>query len=288
MEQREVLRIVVTGMQGVGKSYETIRMMLRAAEGANGIPRRKGLIFDTNDEFGDFEFEGGRKQIKAIALKDIILFTVNNFYEVRRVRPFFDNGDPMTTNDKAMVLEQILKEFNNGILLVEDPNTYVSDAIPSDIIGRLVSTRHRSTDMILHFQNIGRAGHPKIFGNTSLIRMHKTNDPVSRHKSKFEEKTELLQIAESIVNTRYNNGDERFFLWIDVVRSKIRGKFIRKEAEDAIHEYTSENFNTTVRPYLMKRSRQTGELLYNQKQAMDMARLDMMKKYFSFPPKDKL
>lgn len=284
--QREAKRIVAVGIQGVGKSYQTIKMMLEAAKGFPGTPPRKGLIFDTTDEFGDFEFEGGRMQIKPISLNDIVLFTVHNICEVRRVRPFFDNGDIMTTNDKAEVLEQICKDFNNGILLVEDPNTYVSDNMPSAIIGRLVNTRHRSTDMILHFQNLGRAGHPKIWGNTSLLRLHKTNDSALRHKSKFEEKTELIQIAEIIVNNRYYAGDERFFVWIDVVYSKIRGKFTLKEAEDAIFEYVSQNFNSVVRPYLLKRDRSTGALLYkDDKEALDIALKEKLNTYFKFPTK---
>jgi hypothetical protein len=288
MKLREAMRIVVVGMQGVGKSYETIRMMLDAAKGSPGVPPRKGLIFDTNDEFGDFEFEGGRMQIKSISLKDITLFTVHSICEIRRIRPFFDNGQPMTSDEKAQVLFEILEHFNNGIMLVEDINTYVSDNFPADIIGKIVSTRHRSTDMILHFQNVGRAGHPKIFANTSFIRMHKTNDPVSRHESKFREKTELLQIAEYIVDTKYKSGDERFFLWIDVVWSKIRGNFTKLDAEDAIHEYTSLNYNTTVKPYLLKRSKESGALLYDAKQAMEMAREEMMNKYFSFPSQKKI
>lgn len=282
-KEREAKRIIAVGMQGVGKSYETIRMMLNAAKGSATTPPRKGLIFDTNDEFGDFEFEGGRQQIKAISLSDITLFTVNRIYEVRRIRPFFDNGMVMSADEKAVVLEQILKDFNNGILLVEDPNTYVSDNMPSDIIGRLVNTRHRSADIILHFQNLGRAGHPKIFGNASLIRMHKTNDTAQRHRSKFEEKTEMIQIAEHIVNNRYYNGDERFFLYIDVVYSKIRGKFTKHEAETAVFEYISQNFTSVVRPYLLKRDRKTGELLYkNDKDALEISLKDKLSTYFVF------
>jgi len=283
MEQREVKRIVVCGKQGVGKSWETIRMMLEAAQGKPGVPPRKGLIFDVNDEFGDFPFVNGRMSIRAISLKDITLFTVNNRYEVRRIRPYFDDGRVMTSNDKAAVLEQILEQFNNGILLVEDPNTYVSDSIPADIIGKLVSTRHRSTDMILHFQNIGRAGHPKIVGNTSMIRLHKTNDSVSRHKNKFEEKTELLQIAEYIINKKYNEGNKRFFLWVDIDDSKIRGEYTLQEATLAVHEYISENFNTIVRPYLLKRDIKTGNKLYKDEAvALEIARKEMMMTYFPF------
>lgn len=294
MSEREVVRIIVLGMQGVGKSYETIRALLESSKGAPGIPPRKGLIFDVNDEFGDFEYSGegninGRMYIRAISLDSIPLFTVNRSYEVRRIRPFDKDGNPMGLNDKAAALERILNEFNNGNFLVEDPNTYVSDNIPADIIGKLVSTRHRSTDMFLHFQSVGRAGHPKIFGNTSYIRMHKTNDPVSRHKDKFQEKTELLQLAEYIVNEKYQNGNTRFFLWIDVVNSKIRSDkahpLYKTDAEDAVHEYVSQNYNACVKPYLNKRDKGTGKLIHDDKSALQMARDEMMRKYFAFPVK---
>lgn len=289
MEPREVKRIVAVGRQGVGKSWETIRMMLDEANGVvNGVPhmkpKRKGLIFDVNDEFGDFPFIGGRKKIAAIALKDITLFTVNHIFEVRRIRPFNDNGTPMSTGDMVKVLDLILSQFNNGILLVEDPTKYVSDTIDGDIIGKLISTRHRSTDMILHFQSIGKAGHPKIFANTSLIRMHKVSDTVSRHATKFEEKTELLQIAEFIVKKKYNEGNKRFFLWIDIDDSKIRGKFTKSDAIEAVHNYISENYNSAVKPFLLKRDMGTGELIYKDKaHAMEMARAEKLQTYFNFP-----
>lgn len=289
MEPREVKRIVAVGRQGVGKSWQTIKMMLDAATGTiDGVPmrtpRRKGLIFDVNDEFGDFPFIGGRMQIKAIALKDITLFTVNNIFEVRRIRPFNQDGSPMSLSDMAKVLNLILSQFNNGILLVEDPTKYISDTVDADIIGKLISTRHRSTDMILHFQSIGKAGQPKIFANTSLIRMHKVSDTVSRHATKFEEKTELLQIAEFIVNKKYNEGDKRFFLWIDIEESKIRGKFTLNDAREAVHNYISENYNSAVKPLLLKRDMGSGDLVYKDKaQAMEMARKEKLKTYFNFP-----
>ena len=291
MGLREVKRIVAVGRQGVGKSWETIRMMLDQAAGTvNGVvgacPRRKGLIFDVNDEFGDFPFINGRMSIKSIALKDITLFTVNNIFEVRRIRPFNEDGSPMSTGDMVKVLNHILTNFNNGILLVEDPTKYVSDNVDADVIGKLISTRHRSTDMILHFQSIGKAGHPKIFANTSLIRMHKVSDTVSRHAQKFEEKAELLQIAEFIVNRKYNEGNKRYFLYIDIDDSKIRGKFTLAEAEYAVHEYISENYNSAVKPILAKRDLKTGELLYTDKGlAMDVARKEKLNTYFCFPKK---
>lgn len=294
-ELREVKRIVAVGTQGVGKSVETIRFMLEQATGwvdgiiggtPTGVPQRKGLIFDVNDEFGDFPFPyslTGRMGIKAISIEDITLFTVHSIYEVRRVRPFFQDGRAMTPTEMSVVLVKILKDFNNGILLVEDPNTYISDNIDADIIGKLISTRHRSTDMIMHFQGIGRAGQPKIFSNTSFIRMHKVNDTVSRHKGKFNEKTELLQIAEFIVNKKFNEGNTRFFLFIDIERSKIRGKFNLLDAEDAVHEYVSQNYKIAVTPYLLKRDKKTGEELYKDVGvAMDMARKEKLKTYFNF------
>jgi hypothetical protein len=54
---RECRIIVACGKKGVGKSVETIRMIYEYVNGnpAKGVPPRKALIFDVNDEFGFLE-----------------------------------------------------------------------------------------------------------------------------------------------------------------------------------------------------------------------------------------
>lgn len=281
MKKRECRIIIACGKRGVGKSVETIRMLDEYVRGnpEKGVHPRKALIFDVNDEFSDFWFFGTQRRIPAIAIKDILKFSVHPKIEIRRVRPFWDDGRKMTINDMAEVLGIILDNFRNGLLLVEDINKYLSDAMPSDLIGSLATSRHIGLDIISHFQNIGRAGNPKLLGNLNMIRLHKTNDTVERHKNKFEEKTEILQIAEYIVNKRYFDGDNRFFVYVDVENMKIRGKFSALEVEDAIHKYITERYQRIINPMLNLRDKK-GKKIYTPETALRAANQELRKTYF--------
>jgi len=280
---RECRIVIACGKRGVGKTVETVRMIDEYVAGnpAKGIPPRKALIFDVNDEFSSFWYFGQTRSIKALAIKDIMKFTVHPKVEVRRIRPFWDDGKKMTINDMAEVLGIILDNYRNGLLLVEDINKYLSDSMPSDLIGSLATSRHIGLDIISHFQNIGRAGNPKLLGNLNMIRLHKTNDTVERHKNKFEEKTEILQIAEYIINNRYFSGDTRYFLYVDIENMKIRGKFSKAEAEEGIHQYITERYARIITPMLQLRDRK-GKKIYTDETALKSANQKLLNTYFVF------
>jgi hypothetical protein len=280
---RECRIIIACGKRGVGKTYETIRMIDEYVMGnpSKGIPPRKALIFDVNDEFSGFVYNDVQRSIKAIAIKDILKFSVHPKVEVRRIRPFWDDGKKLTINDMAEVLGIVLDNYRNGLLLVEDINKYLSDAMPSDLIGSLATSRHIGLDIVSHFQNIGRAGNPKLLGNLNMIRLHKTNDTIERHKNKFEEKTEILQIAEYIVDKRYFSGDERFFLFVDIENMKIRGKFNKLEVEDAIHQYITHRYKRIIYPMLQLRDKK-GKKVYTEESALAQANKHLISVYFKF------
>jgi len=280
---RECRIVIACGKRGVGKTVETIRVIDEYIQGnpSKGIPPRKALIFDVNDEFSSFWYFGATRSIKAIAIRDIMKFSIHPNIEVRRIRPFWDDGKKMTINDMAEVLGIILDNYRNGLLLVEDINKYLSDAMPSDLIGSLATSRHIGLDIISHFQNIGRAGNPKLLGNLNMIRLHKTNDTVERHKNKFEEKTEILQIAEYIINKKYFDGDTRYFLYVDIENMKVRGKFTKEEAEDGIHQYITERYARIVSPMLQLRDKK-GKKIHTEESALKSANENLMRAYFNF------
>src|SRR3990167_3371637 len=199
--KREAQFLIAVGRKGVGKTHETLKNIAAILQGNPrlGIKGRKVLILDTNNEFGnvknDFK-DPSFPEIKAIRLADVKRFTYHPKIEARRVSVFREDGTKMTLNDLAAALKHILDNYQNGTLLIEDINKFVTDAIPGDLIGAIVTQRHVSVDVIMHFQSIGKAGHPKIWANCNLLRMHKKGDRVKRHANKFEEDTEVLMILE--------------------------------------------------------------------------------------------
>ena len=235
---------VAVGKKGIGKTYQTTQMMKDYVRGGNGIKPRRVLILDVNDEFEEF---------RAMRVKDIELFSIHPKIEIRRIRPFKDDGTRMTLRDIADTLYIILEKYRGGLLLIEDINKYISDHLPNDLVGAICTNRHTNTDIIMHFQSIGRIT-SKIWQNLNWIRFHKNSDSVERHKNKFPDKIDLFAIVESMVNKRYYDGDTRFYLYVDVDEEKIYGNYDEELFNHAVDEYCSMNHRQVVKPYINKRN----------------------------------
>ena len=191
---------VAVGKKGIGKTYQTTEMMKGYARGGNGVKPRRVLILDVNDEFEEF---------KAMSIKDVEIFSVHPRVEIRRIRPFKDDGSRMTLRDIADTLYVILDKYRGGMLLIEDINKYISDHLPNDLVGAICTNRHTNTDIIMHFQSIGRIT-SKIWQNLNWLRFHKNSDSVTRHKMKFPDKIDLFCIVESLpIFSEYINRFDR-------------------------------------------------------------------------------
>ena len=274
--------LIACGKKGVGKTVATVEMIYRYISGnpAKGVPPRKALIFDVNDEFSNFWYHGSYHSIKALAIADILKFSVHPKIEVRRIRPFWDNGKKMGIDDMGEVLGIILENYRNGLLLVEDINKYTNDTLKGDLVGSLATVRHIGIDLVAHYQSVGRAANPKLLGNTRILRLHKTNDTVSRHKNKFEERAEILQIAEAIVGKKFEEGDKRYYLYVDIDESKITGVFGKEDIDFAIQDYVSKNHNLLIKPLLTKIDIASGKKIYNPQTALKFVIDDLKNKYF--------
>ena len=155
MEEREPKLGVAIGRKGCGKTYTTNKMIAQYVRGnpTKGVIPRRVLVLDVNDEYED---------IKALKLSDIMRFSAHPVIEARRIRPFKENGVRMTLKEIQETLFKILNDFRGGLLLIEDINRYVSDHLPNDLVGAICTNRHTDTDIILHFQSVGRIS-PKIW-----------------------------------------------------------------------------------------------------------------------------
>jgi hypothetical protein len=242
---REPKLLVAIGKKGVGKSYTTEKMIQSYVKGnpAKGVPARRVLILDVNDEYANY---------KALRIQDITLFSVHPMIEARRIRPFLDDGRKMTLDDIAQTLFVILETFRNGLLLIEDVNKYISDTMPNDLVGAICTNRHIGVDIILHYQSIGRIT-SKVWQNVNIIRLHKFTDTVKKHKHKFEDKFEYLSIAEAMINYKYEQGEKHFFLYADIDNDKIYGSFTKEDMEMAVNIFLQQNYNNLINPLLNAR-----------------------------------
>ena len=291
---REPLLLVACGKKGVGKTYTTTAMIRKQIKGNpdKAVKPQRVLIFDVNDEFGEF---------KKISLDKIALWCSGGPVEARRVSifkakedvPFKIDGMPifitpsgkMSLKEMSNALYYILQNFRNGLLLIEDINRYLSDSLPSDVIGTIVTQRHVGVDVVIHFQNIGRFGHPKILGNANFLRLHKTTDHVARHKLKFDEYIEPLTLAEIIVDKKFKaaktRAEESCYGSFDVGKGKIKGQFTRADFQDAVTAYLERNSNTLIAPKMNEINLDTGGKKYNHvREVVQMYRDQLEKDYY--------
>lgn len=266
MELREPLLGVAVGSKGVGKTYTTKELIEQYVY----QQRRKVLILDINDEYTGY---------RAIGLEHILLWSAIPRAEVRRIRPFHPNNTKMTLKEYAQVLFLVLGEFAGGLLLIEDINKYVSDSMPSDLIGAICTNRHTDTDIIMHYQSIGRIT-PKVWQNINWLRFHKNTDAVYRHVGKFEDKIDVLTITENLVNHEYwEKNNKRFFLYVDFDTMKITGQYDLPMFEQAVKEFLQSKYGKDELKKLREETDDRGRRKYNSEEVIKVATSKLIRMY---------
>ncbi len=238
---RECNMTVSVGMQGAGKTrYNQYLIRDYCTDNiSNKRHGRKCLILDTNGEFSDSQWirnEINNFKAKPIAMKDIAAFaSPKHPIECRRV-----DMKHLIIKEKLEVLIYAINNFKNGLLIGEDINGYVLNLTHlEEIIGRMVSLRHRGLDVILSYQGL-RAINPVIYRNARYIRYHHQLDNVYTVADKITN-VELFKIAQILENNRYESGDIYFHLFIHQFGNKLEGNFTKMEFEVACKQYLNIN-----------------------------------------------
>lgn len=271
MAEREAGMMTCSGIQGVGKTYQNMHIIKDYGKDKiyNKVRGRKCLIFDTNGEYTQEQF--AKNDIpdfnpKRIALRDVEIWCKTSTTECRRI-----DAKNLSIAEKKAAVEFLMKIYKNGMLVLEDINTYIlSLTHMEDIVGGLVNLRHRAVDVLISYQSL-RPVEPRIWQNSRWIRMHYQADNVNDIKGKLPNPT-LFKIAQILVNNRYHSGDKRFFVYIFNFQNKIEGNFTKKEFMDACIQYLNANkkyikeykemHNTTMEDSLKGQARQYFNLYY--------------------------
>ena len=239
-KQREAGMMAVTGIQGVGKTYLNMYVIRDYVKDKfyNKVKGRKCLIFDTNGEYTREEFASNDIDgfnPRRISVKDVPAWcrTPNN--ECRRI-----DAKNVGLKEKKDILEFCIRYFRNGMLVLEDINTYILNVTHmEEIVGGLVNLRHRACDVVISYQSL-RPVEPRIWQNARWVRMHYQADNVNDIKNKVTNPV-LFKIAQLIVNNRYHNGDKRFYVYIHNFANKVEGKFTKQEFTTACRQYLNAN-----------------------------------------------
>ena len=240
MAEREAGMMTCSGLQGVGKTYQNMHIIKEYVKDKiyNKVRGRQCLIFDTNGEYTVEQF--AKNDIpdfnpKRIAIKDVEDWCRMGNAECRRI-----DAKNLGIAEKKAAVEYLMKVYRNGMLVLEDINTYILNLTHmEDIVGGLVNLRHRAVDVLISYQSL-RPVEPRIWQNSRWIRMHYQADNVNDIKGKLPNPT-LFKIAQILVNNRYQSGDKRFFVYIFNFQNKIEGPFTRKEFMDACTQYLNAN-----------------------------------------------
>ncbi len=81
---------------------------------------RKILILDFEEKFGgDFKFKENGERIKAIYVSAVIRFSKQTRPEIRRIRPYMDDGRRMTAQEMIDTTLYVLNIFSDGLIFME-------------------------------------------------------------------------------------------------------------------------------------------------------------------------
>ncbi len=228
-EKREADVILVLGRQGVGKTFREVKEC--QAYAMNDVQRgrrgRKVLIFDCNVRSGSY------KDIKTIGYNNSaatpklrcaeISAWDKNTNECRRVVNYrSSDGEMMSMDEMNQVALDLMENFYDGRLVMEDTNAYLHGAGQKKFVSNFVRVRHKNVDFVLVLQGWS-AVNPRFAGNVSLIRLHKTFDSCDKQKGKLAENYLIVKLSELIVDKQYELGNERFFVYINLRKHKISG-----------------------------------------------------------------
>ena len=90
---------------------------------------------------------------------------------------------------------------------------------------------------------------------------------MKKHKQKYEDKYEYLSIAESIINTKNEQGDKHFFCYADIDEEKVYGAFSKQDFENAVNHFIQQNYTNIINPLLKARD-ERGKPIHNPQSAI--------------------
>jgi hypothetical protein len=209
-DDREPMLMLVCGETGVGKTYRNKLEIKNYVLDTATRKGRKVLAFDVNDDdYREyFTVEPGHIQ----NLKEKI---------ARRIRPLNKYGELMSLEEKRDMVELIVKNFTDGLLVLEDPDKYMVGAKGQTVVGLLTTNRHQGLDIMISHQSIAKITTTE-FQNCTWMRLHKQVDDISRYRNRIPNYF-LVRIATLIVEEQYFIGNIRFFVYINMRKLKLRG-----------------------------------------------------------------
>jgi len=242
---RKFLVSAAFGETGVGKSHQTDIEIANYIRGFNGNQcGRKVLIIDTNGEYIKYP---------TITLHHLKDFNNNTCYRI--------NLRSKSVEEKKYTALKAVQLFNNGLLIMDDIDSYEAYSRDQHLISSLMGNRHKNLDLLLIHQSLDM-GTPNFYRNATALRLHRQQSQDRILMTKAKDKFPILKIAQIIIEEQYISGNIHFFLVIMLRDQKIRGCSSRKEFNKAVMMYLNQYASeikaeigriTTLNPELYKK-----------------------------------
>lgn len=262
----------VVGEQSTGKSYQLDKEILQYTQGYSGSQKgRKVLILDTHGEYTRYPEISYSHVVEKLRKNE---FTNNVAYRL--------NLRGRDIEDKKRIAQTMVGMFNNGMLVLDDIDGYDPHSRNSPLISSMIGNRHANLDMLLIHQSLDMVTKNFYRFGTS-IRLHKQFSNDDLIKEKTTECFPILRIAQNIVLSQYNSGNEKYFVIINLRKKKIYGCGDEKIFRHAILEFINANkkevtrkINSiiTINPNLYDRRKSKGMHF--------LAMNELLKEYFAY------
>lgn len=256
--ERDPFVMLIIGETGVGKTFRTnqeIKLYMKDNP-ETGKKGRKVLAFDTNGHDYPTFRTVSPNYIKALTK-----------IAARRILPFRPDGNAMSNIEKREVAEKIVNHFKNGLVVLDDVDSYMSGAKGQSIIGALTTVRHKGIDILFLHQSLGKITTTQ-FQACTWIRLHHQLDPVTKYKERIPNYP-IVRIAQLIINEQYDlcsramdegkftteeayKKQRSFFVYIDMRRRKVSG-CTRTAYIRACKRFIDQEEKSTIRMMLNER-----------------------------------
>ncbi len=248
-DERQPMLMLVCGETGVGKTFRNILEIEHYLRDNPKLFRkgRKVLIFDVNDD--DYECY---TTVNPDFIRDL------KFIRARRIRPLNKYGQTMSIEEKRDMVERMVKQFSNGLLVLEDLDKYMTGAKGQTIVGLLTTNRHHGLDIMISHQSIAKITTTE-FQNCTWLRLHKQVDDVTRYRNRIPNYF-LVRIATLIVEEQYLIGNIRYFVYVNMRKLQLRGCSVQAYIR-ACKKYLDTEENGMIRRMMLERDFQ-GRLVY--------------------------
>lgn len=279
--KRDPMVVVITGEMGVGKSYRTMQEVHHYLKNnkQTGKKGRKVLAFDVNmDDYPSFR-----------TVNPLYISRLRNI-EPRRILPLTPEGKAMNNAEKKEIVNQIFENYENGMVILDDYDSYMKGSTKQSITSALTTVRHKDIDILFSHQSISKITTTE-WEAVTWLRVHHQVDPVTRYKERIPNYA-IVRIAQLIVNEQYDlsynafvsgkiNEDQHkkyssFFVYINMRKVYItacsRPAFIR-----AAKKYIDQEENGTIRLMLNERDFNGRKKYLNRNEAVLQLLLQFMR-----------